>query len=239
MDELIFDLTLIFVCAAVLSYIAVHFKQPIIIAYILCGFIIGPWGVGWIKQVEFIEAISHLGITLLLFLAGLSMRPQKLIQLFKKTTIVTFSTCLASFAITFLFSYLFQFSIVDCLCIGLAMMFSSTILVIKLLPTTELHHTKTGAMCIGILIMQDILAVGVLAFIRCLDAQDGILISFSVLSIKLCVFLGILFLIEKYVFRKIMRHLDHFHEALFILGLAWCLGIASISYRLGIFYVDM
>lgn len=236
MDQLIFDLTIVFVCSAFLAYMAVFFKQPIIIAYIICGFIVGPWGIGLVQHVELIEDISHLGITLLLFLAGLSMQPQKLMQLFKITSMVTLFTCGASFLTSYMICYLFQFSFIDCLCISLAMMFSSTILVIKLLPTTQLHHDRMGAFCVGILILQDLIAIGVLALIRCLNSPDGILISFSLLNIKFIIFLILLLLFERYILRNIIKHLERFHESLFILGIAWCLGIASISHQLGIFY---
>ena len=69
MESFISDLSILLVGAAILSYFAVLFKQPIVIAYILCGVIVGPWGLGWIKNVDFIDGIAHLGITLLLFLA--------------------------------------------------------------------------------------------------------------------------------------------------------------------------
>ncbi len=236
MENFILDLSILFAGAAILSYFAVILKQPIIIAYILCGVIAGPWGAGWIRQVEFIETISHLGITLLLFLAGLCLHPQRLIQLFKKTTLVTFANCLFSFSITFIFAKLFHFSMMDSVCIGLALMFSSTILVIKLLPTIALHHEKMGATCIGVLIMQDLLAIAVLAFMRCLGSSEGVLVSFIFILIKLCLFLGALVSFEYFLLRKIMVRVERLHEVLFILGLAWCFGIASISNSMGLFY---
>jgi len=236
MEEFIFDLSVVLVGAAILSFLAVILKQPIIIAYIVCGVLVGPWGIGLVKHAEFIEMIAHLGITLLLFLAGLCLHPQKLVMLFKKTTLVTLGNCFASFIIAFLFALIFRFGIIDSLCIGLALMFSSTILTVKLLPTTKLHQQKMGAVCIGVLIMQDLLAISVLAFIRCLDAPQGVMINFGLLIIKLCVFIGILILFEQFVLRKIMHKIERFNEALFILGLAWCFGIASISNHMGLFY---
>ena len=137
MEAFIFDLSIILVGAAVLSLIAVFLKQPIIIAYIVCGAIVGPWGVGWIKNPEFIETISHIGITLLLFLAGLCLHPQKLLGLFRKTAFVTLASSLVSFGIAFGIAHLFKFQLIDSLCIGLALMFSSTIL-------TEPSRSKSG-----------------------------------------------------------------------------------------------
>lgn len=173
MEEFIFDLSIVLVGAAILSYLAVVLKQPIIIAYILCGVLVGPWGFGLIKHAEFIEMISHLGITLLLFLAGLCLHPQKLFRLFRKTIFVTLANCVISFLVAFLFARIFRFGMVDSLCIGLALMFSSTILTVKLLPTTRLHQQRMGAVCIGVLIMEDLLAISVLALIRCLGSPQG------------------------------------------------------------------
>ena len=236
MENLIFDLSVLLVGAAVLAYLAVLIKQPVIIAYILCGMLIGPWGFGLIRHVEFIETISHLGITLLLFLAGLCLHPQKLLGLFKETSLVTLANCLGSFIIAFLFSLLFRFSVIDSLCIGLALMFSSTILVIKLLPTTRLHQKRMGAICISVLIMQDLLAIAVLAFIRCINAPQGAMISFSILLVKLGLFITVLVLFEYFILRRVMSRVERIHEMLFILGLAWCFGVASISNEIGLFY---
>ncbi|MBN1494094.1 MAG: cation:proton antiporter [Candidatus Omnitrophica bacterium] len=236
MEKFFFDLSVILVGSAAFSFLAVLSKQPIIIAYIICGIIVGPWGFRLVKHAEFIEMISHLGITLLLFLAGLCLHPQKLARLFKATSLITVAHSCVSFVIAFCCGRLFGFGTIDSICIGLAFMFSSTILVIKLLPTTELHHKKMGAICIGVLILQDLLAVTTLAFIRCLDAPQGALISFVLLLIKLSVFIGALVLLEQFVLRRIMMIVNRMHELLFIVGLAWCFGIASISNMMGLFY---
>ncbi|PIW63394.1 MAG: sodium:proton antiporter, partial [Candidatus Omnitrophica bacterium CG12_big_fil_rev_8_21_14_0_65_50_5] len=130
----------------------------------------------------------------------------------------------------------FGFAIIDAVCIGLALMFSSTILTVKLLPTTNLHHGKMGAACIGVLILQDLIAIGVLAFIRCLAGGDGVLLHFTLLNIKLAFFFIVLILVEQFILRKILWQIERLHEAVFILGLAWCFGVALISNSLGLFY---
>ncbi|MHB8155276.1 MAG: cation:proton antiporter domain-containing protein [Candidatus Omnitrophota bacterium] len=236
MERFIVDLSILMVGAAIFSYLSVLLKQPIIIGYIVCGIVLGPMGIGWIKHAEFIESISHIGITLLLFLAGLCLHPQKLIQSFRETAVVTLSNCGASFFIAFLLAQLFRFGMVDSLCIGLALMFSSTILAVKLLPTTTLHQKKMGAICISVLILEDLLAVLVLVFIRCLGSPQGALFSFGILLVKLVAFIAVLFLIEQFVLRKIMLKIERLQEALFVLGLAWCFGIATISNRMGLLY---
>lgn len=236
MEHFFFDLSVLLACVGVLSCVAVLFRQPVITAYILAGVVIGPWGAGLIKHVEFLEVISRLGITLLLFLAGLNLPMQKLLHIFRKTALVTLSNCAVSFALAFGTALLFRFSLIESMCIGLAMMFSSTILAVKLLPTTELHHTRIGAACIGVLILQDLLAIAVLAFIRCLQTPGPAPLHFFVLSLKLAAFIAVLFVFEFYVLRKVMSYVDRLQEVIFILGLGWCFGIASLSHQFGLFY---
>ena len=236
MEDLIFELSVVLVGTALLACLAVFLKQPILIAYILCGILVATWGGGWVQHATLIEDMSHLGITLLLFLAGLCLHPQKLIRLFKKTALVTLAGSVSSFALAFLFALVWGFPVIDSLCIGLALMFSSTILVVKLLPTTKLHHEKMGAMCIGVLILQDLLAVAVLAFVRCFGSAQGVVSSFALLSAKLAVFIAVLIALENFVLRRMMLRADRLHEVLFVLGLAWCFGIASVSDRMGLFY---
>jgi len=236
MEGFVFELSVLLVGAAALSYVAVLLKQPIIVAYVLCGVLLGPWGAGWVKQVGFIENISHLGITLLLFLAGLCLHPQKLVRVFKRAVPVTVGNCLFSFVLAFTFARLFGFSRLEGLVVGLAMMFSSTILVVKLLPTTRLHHGHLGAVCIGVLILEDLLAVAVLAFLRCLGEPGWVALNFGLLLFKLAGFLIVLLLFEQYVLRRAMQHVERLHEILFMLGLAWCFGIASVANRMGLFY---
>jgi Kef-type K+ transport system membrane component KefB len=236
MENFILDLGIVLIGASLLSIVAIIIRQPIIIAYILCGVIVGPWGIGLIKHVEFIEIISHLGITLLLFLAGLSLHPQKLIGLFKKTSIITLANSLVAFIIAFLFALAARFNVTDSICIGLALMFSSTILVVKLLPTTRLHHEKMGAICISILILQDLLAVAVLAFIRGFNLPGPIIGNLGLLFLKLLIFIAIIYLAEQFILRKIMFRIERIHEAIFVASLAWCFGIAIISNYMGLFY---
>lgn len=236
MEKFIFELSVLIVSAAALSYLAVLLRQPVIIAYILCGVLVGPWGTGWVKDVDFITAMSQLGITLLLFLAGTCLHPRHLVSLFKKTAIVTISGSLISFCIAFIFAYLFKFNTIDCIYIGLALMFSSTILAVKLLPTTKLHHGKMGAMCIGVLIAQDLIAIAILVLIRGIKVNELSVIGLVMLLIRFLGVLGFAIFFERYILRKVIERVDRFHETIFILGLAWCFGVASLSNKLGLSY---
>jgi len=236
MEGFIQELSTILVAAALLSSLAFFLRQPIIIAYVFSGILLGPWGLGLVHDVDFIEGISHLGITLLLFLAGLNLHPQALIRLFKGTFLVTVVNCAFSFLLALAFSRMIGFSDMESAVIGLSMMFSSTILAVKLLPTTELHQRHMGAVCIGVLILQDLLAVAVMAFLHCIGAPQGAIAAFAVISLKLVAFLCVLFIVEKYVLNRLMKNVDRLQEIVFVLSLAWCFGIAGISNSVGLFY---
>lgn len=236
MEKFVLDLSIIIVIAALFSYLAVILKQPVILAYIACGIVAGPWCLGWVCNLGFIDSISRLGITLLLFLAGLCLHPQKFFGLFKKTGLATAANCLVSFGVASLLALAFRFSLADSITIGLALMFSSTILVVKLLPTTRLHQERMGGICISVLITQDLLAIAALAYIRCLSLPGNVLLAFGFMLVKFAVFVGALVLIEQFILRKIMLSVERLHEALFILGLAWCFGIAAVSAKIGMFH---
>ena len=74
MEEVFIEFGLVVACASVMAWLATLCRQPIIIAYVVAGILAGPWGFGWVSRVELIDAISMVGITLLLFLAGLVLQ---------------------------------------------------------------------------------------------------------------------------------------------------------------------
>ena len=113
MESVIYDLSIILVAAAVLSYLAILLKQPLVIAYILCGIMIGPSGFGFVKNIELIQNVSHLGVALLLFLVGLCLHPQKLIRIFHEAAGATLAVSAVSFVLAFLFMGALNFTLME------------------------------------------------------------------------------------------------------------------------------
>ena len=136
MEDIFAELCLIVSCSAALVWLCTLGRQPLIVAYLLCGVIAGPQ----IKNTGLIDSISLIGVTLLLFLAGLVLHPDRLIRLFKSVTLVVLVISVVSWLMVFGVLQAFGFSQMDSTIAGLALMFSSTILVVKLLPTTALHQ---------------------------------------------------------------------------------------------------
>lgn len=153
---------LIFAGAAVAASIALYSKQPLIIAYIALGALLGPYGFKLISHPELLEGMSHVGIIFLLFLLGLDMQPSHLLSMLKKASWVAVISSFAFAGLGYFITLSFGYSSSEAIVVGLAMMFSSTIVCIKLLPTTVLHHRHTGELVVGLLLLQDIIAIAVL-----------------------------------------------------------------------------
>ena len=165
-DPIIFSIFLIFTGAAILAGIALFARQSLLVAYILLGGLLGPWGFKLIDDASIIQQIGHIGIIFLLFLLGLNLQPAQLLRMFREATLVTIASSLG-FAVTgVLVSWAFGFQPLECLLIGASMMFSSTIIGLKLLPTTALHHRHVGQVMISILLLQDIIAIGILLLLE-------------------------------------------------------------------------
>ena len=167
-----FTFAAIFLGAAVLSSIALYAKQPIIIAYIALGVALGPYGLGVVSDMELVSGAGHVGIILLLFLLGLDMKPVALWNSLRQSTLVALISAVVFASTGYGLSLVFGFNGWDAILISAALVFSSTIIGIKLLPTTVLHHRHLGELMIALLLFQDLLAIVVLVMMESVSAED-------------------------------------------------------------------
>jgi Kef-type K+ transport system membrane component KefB len=233
MDNIIFELVLIFAGAAVLATLFLYLKQPIILAYIFLGVAIGPSGLQLINNPHHIEQLSHIGIILLLFLIGLNLRPDKMVGLFGKVSALTLATSLAFMSLIMLTTWLLGFPIMHCLIIGAALMFSSTIIGLKLIPTTTLHHKHRGEMMVSVLLLQDILAIIIILLISG-GQENNIPLTLSLLFLKLILLTVVSFYVVKYVITALYIKFDTIREHTFLMSLGWGLMVAGIAEYIGL-----
>ena len=236
LSSITFSFFLIFSGAAIFASIALYTRQPLIIAYIALGACIGPYGLSLVKDLSLLSDIGHVGIIFLLFLLGLDMQPQALWSTLRKSMVVGVFSSAVFLAMGFGVAHLFGFNTMDALIIGAAMMFSSTIIGIKLLPTTILHHRHIGELMIGLLLLQDLLAIVVLMLLLGAAAGNeeplGLNIVYSLASLPLLV--GVALLSVRYVLLPLITRFDRFHEYIFLLAIGWCLGLAEGAKLLGL-----
>lgn len=233
-DSLLFFLFLIFAGAAILSTLALYTRQSLLVAYMLVGTILGPWGLRWVIDSSTIEKIGSIGIVFLLFLLGLHLQPQKLLHTLKKVSWLVLVSSFLSLAVTFWGAYIFGFDIVESLIIGAAAMFSSTIIGLKLLPTTVLHHQHTGEMMISVLLLQDLLAIFALLVMHGATFGGFNWKSAGFIFLALPSLLLIAFIFERFILRKLFRRFNRIREYLFLLSIAWCLGLAALAHVAGL-----
>lgn len=235
-SSITFSFFLIFTGAAVFASLALATRQPLIIAYIALGAIIGPYGLSMVTDTNLLADIGHIGIIFLLFLLGLDMQPQALWATLRKSTVVALCSSAIFLGTGFAITRLFGYSTVDSLVVGAAMMFSSTIIGIKLLPTTILHHRHIGELMIGMLLLQDLLAIIVLMVLFSAQSGDtsamGRDLAISLLGLPLLT--GAALLVVRYVLLPLITRFDRFHEYIFLLALGWCLGMAECANALGL-----
>ena len=240
MDNIIVELVLIFAGAAILATLFLYLKQPIILAYIALGVAIGPSGAGLINNPEHIEHLSHVGIILLLFLIGLNLRPDRLLGLFGRVSALMLTTSILFMSITLVAALLMGFTLTQSLVIGAALMFSSTIVGLKLIPTTTLHHKHRGEMMVSVLLLQDILAIIIILLITG-GQENNIPLTVSLLFLKLILLAVISFYVVRYVITALYTKFDTIREHTFLLSLGWGLMVAGaaeyagLSFEMGAF----
>jgi len=230
---MLFSLFLIFVGAAVFATLALYARQSLIIGYIFLGIVLGPWGLKWVTDTDLIADISNIGIIFLLFLLGLNLSPKKLVDLLRQTTIVTVVTSVVFAAVGWAMATLAGFDVFNAAVVGIACMFSSTIIGLKLLPTTVLHHKHTGEVIISVLLLQDMIAIVVLLGFRAMSSDVDPMIELAKLIVLLPVLIAVAWGLKQYVLLKLFFKFDRIQEYVFLLAIAWCLGISELGYALG------
>ncbi len=233
---LVFSIFLIFSGAALVATLALYARQAMLVGYILLGAVTGPSALGLVDDPELIEQISEIGIIFLLFLLGLNLYPQKLVQLFRETTLVTLDSSAAFCAAGYAVGRVFGLGVTDALLVGAASMFSSTIIGLKLLPTTVLHHRHTGEVIISVLLLQDLIAIGAMLTMEAMS-QGEVPLSRTVLTLfALPVLVLVAYAGERYLLMKLFMRFDRIQEYVFLLAIGWCLGIAQAGHAMGLSY---
>jgi Kef-type K+ transport system membrane component KefB len=229
-SELVTSFSLIFICIAVLSVVAGFTKQPLMVAYILAGILVGPAGLDLISDSALFETIGQVGIILLLFLLGLELDPRSFAARSVKFLPITLLAVFFGFSMVLFVGYMFSLTLVQSLFLATAFSFSSTAVVIKIIRDSGHVPIEVKDSCISILIIQDVLAVIALLFISSyqdLGGFDFVLIVRSLLA--LMALLVVALFLERYVVGKIFHHHQDKMDVLILLGLAWCFAFAEIA----------
>ena len=234
-SSVFYTIFLIFAGAAFLSTLVLYTKQSLLVAYILLGAMLGPWGLKLVSDVTTVKQIGDIGIVFLLFLLGLHLQPQNLVHMLKKVTWIAVISSILFAVTSYWIGRYFGLTVTEAWILGGAMMFSSTIIGLKLLPTTILHHQHTGEVMISVLLMQDVIAIIVLILINGAQLNGGFSLHDLILVCidlpALCLFA---FTFEKYILMHLLARFDRTQEYVFLLSIGWCLGLSVVAQKIGL-----
>lgn len=232
--SIFFTIFLIFSGAAVIATIALFARQAMIVAYIVLGLMLGPSLLDWVGNAELLQKFADIGIVFLLFLLGLNLHPQKLIALLREATVVTFVSSFIFALFGTLIAYAFGFVLSEAIIIGSTLMFSSTIIGLKLTPTTELHHRHTGEIIISILLLQDFIAIILLIVLQASGSKNALVMQLGMLIVSLVGVTIFAYLMERFVLIPLIRRFDKIQEYIFLLAIGWCLGMSELASHVGL-----
>src|SRR5437667_677208 len=191
MHELIRDITLSILFAWVLGLLAHFSRQPLILAYLVAGFFIGPFGMGWVKSQESISIISELGLIFMLFMIGLEIDLKKIIRAGPVILFAAAGQLLGGCLLGILFFVGIGLSLgggaFDALYLTVACALSSTVIIVKVLYEKRELDTLPGRITLGILVLQDIFAILFLAVQPSLANLEVSVILLSVARVGLLV----------------------------------------------------
>jgi len=235
-QEVLVALSFIVVIASIITIIARAIKQPPIIAYLICGVIVGPLvlnlvGLGSSSE-GLLQTFSRIGVAFLLFIVGLSLD----FRLLKEIGTVSSLAGIIQVSIVSFLGYFIciamGFNSITALYIGIALAFSSTVVVVKILSDKKEIDTLHGRIAIGILIIQDIIAALALMIFPILNGDQNVQVIITDIGLAIGMIIFV-FIIAKFAFGKFMNYLAKSQETLFLFGIAWALALATIFYKLG------
>lgn len=210
-------------------------RQPLVIGYILTGILIGPHFFNIAHSTDYIDLFSKIGITILLFIVGINLRPDVIKEVGKVSFIGGLAQVIITTVLGFALSVLLGMSFLHAFYVGLALSFSSTVIILKLLSDKGDLPKVYGKVTVGFLIIQDLVAIFALLFITSFSAAHGnnLTQTISVLLIKFIAISILIYFVSRYLFANIIHYLAESQELLFLFSIAWGLGLSSIFYVAG------
>jgi len=228
------ELAIVILIAAVLGATAKLFKQPIVLAYLIAGVVIGYFGFFRFTDKEIFRMFSDLGIMFVLFLVGLEINYTSLRLVGKPSLIIGFAQIVFTFIIGFLIALLFGFNNLISAYIAIALTFSSTVIVVKILSEKKDLNSLYGKLSIGILLVQDFLAILLLIILTGVESGKGLILSDILLTIvKGVALFALMLILGKKIFPKIFNKIAHSQELLFLTSLAWLFIVAAGAEKIG------
>lgn len=219
--------------SAIVAMIMRFLRQPTIIAYILTGLLVGPSLLGLVKSPETIEVLGSFGVALLLFIVGLGLNYRVIKEVGKVSLMTGLGQVLFTTLIGFLLVQALGYDTTAAIYISIALAFSSTIIILKLLTDKKEQNKLYGKIAIGFLLVQDVIATFALLVASASGTSGFNYESLVQLLAKALLFIGVVLLVTRFVIKPLTNFLSSSQETLFLFAIAWGFGIATLFLKLG------
>ena len=231
---LVNDIAICIIAAWILAVLSQVLRQPVLLAYLVAGFIIGPHGFQWITNAQNIQTISEIGLSLLLFMIGLEIDLKKMLGAGRVITLTAAAQILGCVLLGWLVFDLVgpAESRLEALYLGVAAAMSSTVIIVKILYDKREIETLPGRITLGVLVLQDVFIILFLALQPNLKnpALGPLTHAFG----NVILLLSAAFLTSRYVLPPVFRAVARLPELVLVGALAWCLALAGFAGWLGL-----
>jgi Kef-type K+ transport system membrane component KefB len=233
MDSIYQEFALLLMVSAVIGAIAVRLRQPLLVAYIVVGIVVGPAVFGWVGAHDQIDLLAQIGITVLLFVVGLKLDLKHI----RHIGPVALATGLGQLTFTILFGFFIILALgkgwLEALYVAVALTFSSTIIIVKLLSDKRELDSLHGRIAVGFLIVQDLAVVIAMMVMSGLGGMGEEGVGGMTLALTLLARLGgaavVLYVLMRYVLPRIVDTLARSQELLLIFAIAWGTALAALG----------
>ena len=232
--EIFIELSIIIGVTVLISGLMRVLRQPLIIGYIFAGIIVSPYFLNVVRSTDAIAVFAQIGIALLLFIVGLSLSPRVIREVGKVSLVTGIGQIIFTSLIGFFISRFLGFPVIVSLYIAIALTFSSTIIIMKLLSDKKDLEKLYGKISIGFLLVQDVFVIILLMLVSSFSGTGLLMTDLSLGNILTGVLMAIGFiLISVYVLPSLSRFFAQSQEFLFLFSIGWGLGLAALFHYIG------
>ncbi len=222
------EISLVVVVAFLIASIARLLKQPLIVAYIVSGLLLGPYVFDLIQSPEILNTVSELGIALLLFIIGLGLNPKEIKEVGRPAATIGIGQVIFTTIIGFLLAQGLGYVPKMAIYIALAMTLSSTIVILKTITDKQDSDQLYAKISMGFLLVQDIIAAGLLVYVSGVSGSQSVVFAMTESFMELLAIGSILGIISYYVLPKLSDFFARSQEYLFLFAVAWGFGVSSL-----------
>ena len=232
--SIVADIAICIIAAWLVAVISQMARQPLLLAYLVAGFAVGPHGFKWVTNPDSIQTISEIGLSLLLFMIGLEIDLKKMLSAGKVITITAAAQILGCFLLGWL---VFDWcglteSRLEALYLAVATAMSSTVIIVKILHDKRELETLAGRITLGLLVLQDVF---IILFLAIQPNLKNPALSLLLLALgKALLLVAVAYVFSRFVLPPLFKVVARLPELVLVGAIAWCFAMAGFAGWLGL-----